>query len=120
MEAEESLQPSQKRRVDKSNDRTYNIIMNENKHRFHLRYVVYSAGVLLGFSLLYKYNKRFRLSCQQIVISYRCGQLFNDFKNFVYSSIFGEESTVKNRLQTMSERYNSVKGKIMDTEWKRN
>lgn len=107
----------QKRHLDKTNDKTYNIIMNEKpRHRFHLRYVVYSAGVFLGFGLLYKYNTRFRLSCQKIVLSYKCGQLYQDFKSFIYNSLFAEEASVKKGLQLMNDRYHEAKSKLLDTE----
>lgn len=114
-EEEVALQASQKRHVDKANDRTYNIIMNDQpKHRFHLRYVVYSAGVFLGLSLLYKYNTRFRLSCQRIVVSYRCGQLFSDFKNYVYNMMFAEETAIKKGWKAVNDRYQDVKEKLLD------
>lgn len=114
-EAEEEVatQTNQKRRVDKTNDRTYNIIMNDQpKHRFHLRYVVYSAGVLLGFSLLYKYNTRFRLSCQRLYVSYQCGRLYNDFKNWIVGSWFTEEAAIKKGWKSVTDKYQDTKTKL--------
>ena len=116
IENEESTsQANQKKHMDKTNDRTYNIIMNDKPHhRFHLRYVVYTAGVFLGFSLLYKYNSRFRLSCQKIVVSYKCGQLLQDAKSYVYDSLFSEESIFKRAWQHLSDHAHNTKRKIMD------
>ena len=118
VEAEEpSTKANQKKHIDKTNDRTYNIIMNDKPHhRFHLRYVVYTAGVFLGLSLLYKYNTRFRLSCQKIVVSYKCGRLLQDAKSYVYESLFSDESIFKRAWQHVSDQAHSTKEKIMDTK----
>ena len=114
---ESSSKANQKKHIDKTNDRTYNIIMNDKPHhRFHLRYVVYTAGVFLGLSLLYKYNTRFRLSCQKIVVSYKCGRLLQDAKSYVYESLFSEESIFKRAWQHVSDQAHSTKEKIMDTK----
>ena len=114
---ESSSKANQKKHIDKTNDRTYNIIMNDKPHhRFHLRYVVYTAGVFLGLSLLYKYNTRFRLSCQKIVVSYKCGRLLQDAKSYVYESLFSDESIFKRAWQHVSDQAHSTKEKIMDTK----
>ena len=114
---ESSSKANQKKHIDKTNDRTYNIIMNDKPHhRFHLRYVVYTAGVFLGLSLLYKYNTRFRLSCQKIVVSYKCGRLLQDAKSYVYESLFSDESIFKRAGQRVSDQAHSTKEKIMDTK----
>lgn len=112
-----STQNVQKHHIDKENDRTYSIIMNDKpRHRFHLRYVVYTAGVFLGFGLLYKYNPRFRLSCQKLVLSYRCGQLYQDVKSYFYNTFFKKEDNVKKGIQAVTDRYHDVKSKILDAD----
>ena len=71
----------------KENNRTYAIIMNDKpRHRFHLRYVVYSLGIFFGCRALYNRNDTFRTYCDGILSSYRRGMLIADFKSLIYNS----------------------------------
>ena len=48
----------EKKKAKKIHDRTYDIIMSEKpQRRFHFRYVVYTAGLLIGLKMLYKHNE---------------------------------------------------------------
>lgn len=73
--------------VTKETDRTYAIIMNDKPHhRFHLRYVVYTAGIILGCKALYGRNDTFRGWCDAVLQSYRRGTILEDFKVFIYNA----------------------------------
>lgn len=86
---EMSVEESKKKAAEgtKEKDRTYEIIMNDKpRHRFHLRYVVYTMGILLGCRALYGRNDTFRGWCDAILQSYRQGTIIGDFKGFIYNA----------------------------------
>ena len=86
---EMSVEESKKKAAEgtKEKDRTYEIIMNDKpRHRFHLRYVDYTMGILLGCRALYGRNDTFRGWCDAILQSYRQGTIIGDFKGFIYNA----------------------------------
>lgn len=95
----------EKKKAKKIHDRTYDIIMSEKpQRRFRFRYVVYTAGLLIGFKMLYKHNESFKHWCQKVAISYKCGRLQDDFKNFWFNFLFAENATVKVWWSSVSEK----------------
>ena len=99
----------EKKKAKKIHDRTYDIIMSEKPQRhFHFRYVVYTAGILIGVKMLYHHNESFRHWCQKVAISYKCGRLRDDFKNFCYNFLFAENATVKVWLSSLGAQAASL------------
>ena len=92
----------QKMENAKQSNRTYAIIMNEKpRHRFHLRYAVYSLGVLIGCNLLYRRNDAFRGYCDGVAASYRQGTLLRDSKSFLYNAYLA----MKEYVRALMERW---------------
>ena len=84
-----SHQPRSRNRLDDL------ILHDEEKPRFRLRYVVYALGVVIGLRLAYKKNTGFRYACDSMMMSYRCGNLVQDFKGLMVNWVFGENSKLR-------------------------
>lgn len=90
------------------------ILQDEEKPRFHLRYVVYTLGLIVGFNFAYKNHTGFRYACDSVAMSYRCGRLVQDFREMMFNTFFSDNSRFKNWCQSIFYHAGNKLSRLLD------